>query len=141
MPALRIFALREVSLRLGRNARGDGYIGAPHFSQQAVKQLGALLCIAKRRCNSQNLQLGTTERQSHGESIVNVIADVGINDDFLRERSLRRCRPSRTLSETARRRTDPRRHQRKKDKWKKPLSHILRPLISGKAMGNASAYH
>jgi len=48
--------------------------------------LGALFGVAKSCSNAENLHLGAVQCQRHGESIVNIITDVRINDDFLPSR-------------------------------------------------------
>jgi hypothetical protein len=51
-----------------------------------VRQPSAKFRIAERRGDAQNLQFRAAKGQSHGKGIVHIVADVGINDDFLGRR-------------------------------------------------------
>jgi hypothetical protein len=53
------------------------------FAQQPVDQLGARFGIAEGGGNAENLQLRATQRQSNREGVVDIVADIGIDDDFL----------------------------------------------------------
>src|SRR5215472_14652066 len=113
VPALGIAELRE--RRLWRCWRASCYrnVRAPDFAEHPVEQLGAHLRIAKRRGDAEDLQFGAAQGQRHRKRIVNVVADVGVNDDFFGRRRLRRGRPRRALSKTTRRDCDSREQQRK----------------------------
>ena len=130
-PALRILELREVGLRRCWHAGRNRDIRASHFPQQAVEEFGAHFRVAKSGCNTKNLQLGTTQCQGYGESIVNVIADVRVDDDFLRRRSSSGSGWRRTLSDAARRNCERNVSQRQNDNRTLSVHGVLRPLGLG----------
>ena len=61
----------------------DRNITAPRFSEHAVNNFRADLGVAKRRGDSQNLHLRAAQRQRHSKGIVNVVANIRVDDDLL----------------------------------------------------------
>ena len=61
---------------------GYGDVRAAGFREEAVEKLGAGFRVAERGRDAKDLEFGAAESQGDGESVVNVIADVGVDDDF-----------------------------------------------------------
>ena len=73
---------------VGGNAGENGDVAAASLGEEAIENPSAGFGIAERRCDAENLEFGTAQGKGHSKSIVNVVADVGINDDFFwRDRS------------------------------------------------------
>ncbi len=80
-----------------RSASDDGNISAACFPKKPIYDFGAGLGVAEGGGYAENLEFGTLESERQGEGVVNVIADVGINDySFWRGRRLRRLLSLRT---------------------------------------------
>ncbi len=77
-----VAALGEGALGRRRNASGHGNVRATGFGEEAVKKLGASFGVAESCGDAKDFEFGAAERESDGEGIVNVVADVGVNDDF-----------------------------------------------------------
>ena len=92
VPALGILQLRKRGLRLCRRACGNGNIRARRFFEQAVEELGSHFRIAKGSGDAEDLQFRAAQGQSYGKSIVNVVANVRINDDPFLGSLLKHCR-------------------------------------------------
>ena len=69
--------------RSGR-AGGYGNVLAASFGEKAVKNLGAGFRVAKSGGDAEDLEFGAAESKSDGEGVVNVVADVRVDDDFFR---------------------------------------------------------
>src|SRR5215472_15313409 len=82
VPALGILQLRKGGLRRCSRACGNRNIRAPHFSEQAVEELGPHFRIAKSGGDPEDLEFRAAQGQSYGKSIVNIVANVRINDDL-----------------------------------------------------------
>src|SRR6266704_463929 len=83
-PVARTFPwpLGEGALGRRRNASGHGNVRATGFGEEAVKKLGASFGVAESCGDAKDFEFGAAERESDGEGVVNVVADVGVNDDF-----------------------------------------------------------
>ena len=84
---------KGVAVDVDRRAHGDGDVAVPHFAQHAVQHLRAGLGVAKGGRKAQHIEFRAGQRQRHGEGIVYVIADIGVDDDLL-ARGLRLGRPA-----------------------------------------------
>lgn len=82
MAGFGVAALGESAFRWRRNSGGYEDVRAASFGEETVKKLGAGLRVAKRGGDAEDLELGAAEGEGYGERVVNVIADVGVNDDF-----------------------------------------------------------
>ncbi len=82
MAGFGVAALGEGALGGRGNAGGYRDVRTSDFGEEAVEELGASFCIAESRGNAENLQFGAVQRESHGESVVDVIPNVGVDDDF-----------------------------------------------------------
>src|SRR5262252_9547065 len=92
VPALGIAELRE--RRLGRRWRAGCYrnVRAPDFAEHPVEQFRAHLRIAKRRGDAKDMQFGAAYSQRYGEGVINIVANVCVNDDSLGGSGLWFCR-------------------------------------------------
>ena len=79
---LGVAALGEGALRGGGRAGSYGDVRTPDFSEEAVEKLGAGFGVAKSSGDAEDLEFGATESEGDGEGIVNVVSDVGVDDDF-----------------------------------------------------------
>ena len=52
------------------------------FGEETVKELGAQFGVAESGGDAENLELGAAEGEGNREGVVNVVSDVGVNDDF-----------------------------------------------------------
>ena len=85
MAAIGIGTLGETGgIEIGGIAGGDGDVTASCFPQHAVQKPGALCRVAEIGGDAQDVELRTAQRQRHREGVVDVIADVSVDDDFLR---------------------------------------------------------
>jgi hypothetical protein len=78
-----LYARKHIGCRC-RHTRSHRNIRPTHCREKAVHQPGPQLRIAKRRGHAHDFQFGTAQRQRKGEGIVDVIADIGIDDGQLR---------------------------------------------------------
>src|SRR5690349_14512152 len=62
-------------------ADADGDVGAAVELENVPDQVGALWPVLQDGTDSQYFELRRLERQREGESVVNVVADVGIEED------------------------------------------------------------
>ena len=90
---VRVSRLREDIVLRCRDARGHGNIGAAYGAKIAIKQPRAQFRIAECGGNAENVQLRAAQRQRHRERVVDVVADVGIDNDQLRSGVSLRCLP------------------------------------------------
>ena len=74
--------LRKRRFALCRNPFRDGNVRVAGFREQAIRQTGAQVGISPSRRDSDNFELGTGKRKTDGERVVDIVADVGIDDDF-----------------------------------------------------------
>jgi hypothetical protein len=88
-----------------RNAHGHGNVFPAGFFKEAAQQAGAEMRVAPSAGDSQNLKFRTSQREPNGEGIINIVADVGVDDNFFksirwRRRGLRLRERRRTQEET-----------------------------------------
>ena len=80
---------------------GSGYAGrdrdclAAHGRQVTVHQAGAQFRVAEFRGDAENLQFRALEGQRQGKRVVDVVADIGVDDGQLGRTGLRRGWPAR----------------------------------------------
>ena len=55
---------------------------AAHFGKETINKLCASLGVSKRGGDAEDLQFRAAQSQSEGESVIEVVADVGVDDDF-----------------------------------------------------------
>jgi hypothetical protein len=90
MSAIRVASLGEYAVGFGGRAGGDGDILAAAFPEHAVDDPGAGFGVAEGGGNAEDFEFGAAQGESDGEGVVDVVADVGIDDDFfVRRRGLR----------------------------------------------------
>jgi len=82
MARFGIVTLRESALGGRGNASGYGDVGATGFGKEAVEKPGAGFRVAESGSDAEDLEFGTAESECHGEGVVNVVANVGVDDDF-----------------------------------------------------------
>jgi hypothetical protein len=83
MAGLGVAALREGALDGRGSSGGDGDFRTASFGEEAVEKFGSGFGVAEGGGHAEDLQFGAAQGQSYGESVVNVVADVGVNVDFL----------------------------------------------------------
>ncbi len=82
MSAVAVAALGHRGLgRCGRSGE-DGNVGAAGFVEYAVHDSGASFGVSEGGGDAENFKLGTFEGKGKREGIVDVVAYVGIDDDF-----------------------------------------------------------
>src|SRR5438270_1921715 len=103
--------------RLGRRCWDGrhGNIWAPCFNQETIEEFGARFGIAESCGDAEDLQFRAAQGQRHRESVINVVADIGVNDDFLSGRASNFCRRRRTLRQATAGEREPQESQRKND--------------------------
>ena len=82
MARFGIVTLRESALGGRGNASGYRDFGVASFSEETVEKPGAGFRVAESGGDAEDLEFGTAEGERHGEGVVNVVANVGIDDDF-----------------------------------------------------------
>ena len=85
-----VATLREGTFGRRGNAGGYGDVRTADFGQEAVEKLGAGFRVAERGGDAKDLEFGATKSEAHGERVINVVADVGVDDDFFGEGGGRR---------------------------------------------------
>jgi hypothetical protein len=80
--AFRVTLLRHWFCKWRRAAHRHRNIFAAKFAQKTVQQLRSRFRVAERRRDAQYLQLRTMQSKRHSKRIINVVANIGINDDF-----------------------------------------------------------
>ena len=82
--ALGIAALGEgAQIDIGGRAHGDGNVAAAQLAQHAVEHFRARRRVAEACRHADNVELRTGQRQPQGKRVVDIIADIAIDDDFL----------------------------------------------------------
>lgn len=80
-----VAALREgASGRRGNASRYRDFWVAG-FGEKAVEEPSASFGVTESSCNAEDLEFGAAKSQGHSESIVDVIADIGVDYDFFGE--------------------------------------------------------
>ncbi len=74
--------LAEIGLGFCGDAFGDGDICGVGFDEEAVDHARAEFCIAPGAGDAEDFDFGAGEGEADGEDVVNVVADVGVDDDF-----------------------------------------------------------
>jgi len=74
--------LRKRYLALRRYALGDRNGGVAGFSEQTIDEPRAELRVSPGGADAENFELGAGNRKTDGEGVVDVVADVGVDDDF-----------------------------------------------------------
>ena len=74
--------LREFGGGAGSGADQDGDGSGVGFLEEAVDETSAKSGVAPGGGDAENLDFGATQCQSQSEGVVNVVADVGVEDDF-----------------------------------------------------------
>ncbi len=86
----RVAALGEVGFGRAGCAGGYGDFGAADFGEEAVEEFGAGFGVAEGGGDAEDLQFGAAEGEGDGEGVVDVVADVGVEDYFFGEGGGRR---------------------------------------------------
>ncbi len=80
-----VAALSERGFGRGGCAGGYGDVGATDFGEEAVEEFGAGFGVAEGGGDAEDLQFGAAEGEGDGEGVVDVVADVGVEDYFFGE--------------------------------------------------------
>src|SRR5229473_1206940 len=80
-----VAALGEVGFGRGGCAGGYGDFGATDFGEEAIEELGAGFGVADGGGDAEDLQFGAAEGEGYREGVVDVVADVGVQDHFFGE--------------------------------------------------------
>ncbi len=83
MAAFAETALGHRSLTRFGGAGQDGNIRAAGFAEHAIHDFGATFGISEGGGDAENFKLGALEGKGKREGIVDVVADVGVDDHFL----------------------------------------------------------
>jgi len=94
---LGVAALRESALGGRGNTSSYRDFRPTSFGKEAVEELGAGLGVTEGGSDAEDLEFGAAEGQCDGEGIVDVVADVGIDDYFFGDGFLRNRRGWRGL--------------------------------------------
>jgi len=72
---------------LGRRGRtgGHGYLGVADFGEEAVQELGTGFGVTEGGSDAEDLEFGAAEGECDGEGIVDVVANVGVDEYFFGE--------------------------------------------------------
>src|SRR5208337_2359018 len=92
VPTLSISPLSKDVGCMSRSAHGHRNTLPPTLTEHPVQKPGPRLRISISSRDADNLQLGATQRQRHRESVIHIIANIGIDDDFLGSSGQRRLR-------------------------------------------------
>jgi hypothetical protein len=92
---LSIAALGELIVSVSRCSHGDWNVLATGLPEKPIQELGASLGISEGGGNAENFQLRAAETERNRECVIDVISDIGVNDDFFRNARLHRLRPTR----------------------------------------------
>ena len=71
-------------------ADGDGDVGVAGLVEEAVDKAGAEGGVSPGGGDAEEVELGALEDEAKSEDVVDVVADIGVEDDFLRGDVLRR---------------------------------------------------
>src|SRR3989441_9903839 len=85
VPAFGVAPLRERAFTHRGRARCNGDVRTANFGKEAIDELSAGLGVSERGCDPDNLQFRAAQSQSESKSVINVVADVGVNDYFFGE--------------------------------------------------------
>ena len=92
-----VAALGEGALGRRRYASGYGDVRATGFGKEAVEKLGAGFRVAESCGDAEDLEFGAAESKGYGEGVVDVVADVGVDDNFFGKGFLGGCGGGRRL--------------------------------------------
>src|SRR5882724_4794803 len=81
---LGVAALGESSFGWRGDAGGHRDFRAADFGKEAVEELGAGLGVTERGGDAEDLEFGAAESEGDGEGVVDIVADVGVEDYFFR---------------------------------------------------------
>jgi len=79
---LGVPALRECALGGRGNTSSYRDFRAASFGKEAVEELGAGLGVTEGGSDAEDLEFGAAEGECDGEGVVDVVADVGVDDYF-----------------------------------------------------------
>src|SRR6266581_3298894 len=82
VPALGVAPLGERAFTHRGRARCHGDVRTANFGKEAIDKLRAGLGVSERGCDPDDLQFRAAQSQSKSKSVINVVADVGVNDHF-----------------------------------------------------------
>ncbi len=85
-----VAALGEVGFGRGGCAGGYRDFGAIDFGEEAIEELGAGFGVAEGGGDAEDLKFGAAEGEGYREGVVDVVADVGVEDYFFGEGGGRR---------------------------------------------------
>jgi hypothetical protein len=85
MAGFGVAALGKGAFR--RRGDADSYrdVRAADFGEETVEKLGAGLGVTKRGGDAEDLEFGAAESEGDSEGVVNVVADVSVEDYFFRD--------------------------------------------------------
>jgi hypothetical protein len=83
MASLPVAALIHHIGGVRRGAGENGNVGSASFAEKSIDDFGSGLGVAEGGGYAENFKLGAAESQRECEGVVDVIADVGVDDDFL----------------------------------------------------------
>ena len=84
MPPFAQAACENGVLAWRRSAFGDWDIRSASFGEQAIDHLRTKFRVAPRAGDAEDLEFGTDQGEADREDIVDVVADVGVDDDLYR---------------------------------------------------------
>jgi len=79
---IAVTALAHGIFGLRGDAGEDGNVAARDFAEHTIDDACTGFGVPEGGGDSQDLQFGTAESEGDGEGVVNVVADVSVNDDF-----------------------------------------------------------
>ena len=80
-----IATLGESAVRCSGNAGGYGGVRSTSFGKEMIEKLGAGFRVAESGGDAKDLEFGAAKSERHGESVVDIVADVRVNDDLFGE--------------------------------------------------------
>jgi hypothetical protein len=83
LPAFGVAALGEgAEIDIDRRTHGDGNVAAAQLAQHAIEHFGAGWRIAETGGHADDLKFRTGKCQPQREGIVDIVADIAVDDDF-----------------------------------------------------------
>ena len=80
---------KAAALCVGVNSNCDRDVLSSRLSQHSIHEFRPSFGIAKLGGDAEDLQFGALERERHREGVVDVVTDVGIDNDLLERRTRR----------------------------------------------------
>src|SRR6266496_2041614 len=89
MSARGIGALCELTTLRARRTHGHRNFLVPNFPQKPIGQCRPGLCISEGRTYPENLELRAAQGKCNRERVIDIVANISVNDDLFRR--IRRC--------------------------------------------------